>query len=186
MYSQDTPDAVSGQPNHGTVPPELAPWLWRLVDNLTYDGDISRPIRYMHSNHLRNLASNIAIFDITLPFALEAWKLPQLDEPGFWPGKVLPAIRAELVRRSKPPRTWNSNSPIARLKQLKIEDVAGKVTELTGSGTQLKGLCPLHQKRTPSFYVYTDTQRWRCYGACAEGGDVVDLIQLLRHLGKHK
>ena len=135
----------------------------------------------MHSAHLRNMAANIALFDITLPFTLAAWGLPELDGPGFWVGKVLPELRAELERRSRPPKTWDANSPIARLKQLKVEDVAGKFTALQGSGTRLTGPCPLHEERTPSFYVYLDTQRWRCYGACAEGGDVVDLIQRLRH-----
>lgn len=185
-YNQIIPGAVPEQPDPAPFPAKAAPWVWILADNVAYNGDISRPIRYMHDAHLRNMAANLALMDITLPFTLAAWKLPQLDEPGFWAGTVLPQIRKELERRSRPPKIWDANSPIAKLKQLNIEDVAGKYTELTGSGSRLKGRCPLHKEKTASFYVYTDTQRWHCYGACVEGGDIVDLIRRLRHLGKSK
>jgi DNA primase len=74
--------------------------------------------------------------------------------------------------------------PIARLKALDIVDVASRFTELTGSGDRFKGKCPLHQENTASFYVYQEAGRWRCYGACATGGDVVDLVQRLRTFGR--
>ena len=45
---------------------------------------------------------------------------------------------------------------------------------------------PLHEERTPSFVVYEDTQHWRCYGACARGGDVVELARLLMDKGMLK
>lgn len=137
----------------------------------------------MHDAHLRNMGANIALLDITLPFTLEAWGLPQLDGPGFWVGTVLPQLRVELERRSRPARTWGTNSPIARLKALDIGDVACKFTDLQGSGTRLQGRCPLHEERTASFHVYLDSQRWWCFGACGEGGDVVDLIRRLRVKG---
>ena len=54
-------------------------------------------------------------------------------------GTVVPAIKAELERRSRPKRTWGANSPIAKLKGLDIVDLASTFTELTGTGDQLKG-----------------------------------------------
>jgi hypothetical protein len=63
---------------------------------------------------------------------------------------------------------------------VRIEDVAAGygAFRLTGAG-RLLGRCvsPDHEDRTPSMTVYTDAQRFRCYG-CGEHGDVVDLVRL--------
>ena len=65
-----------------------------------------------------------------------------------------------------------------------VEQIAGEHTSLRRvSPNKLKGCCPLHQDRTPSFYVYTDTDTWICFGACAEGGDVIALTQRLMDRG---
>jgi hypothetical protein len=49
-----------------------------------------------------------------------------------------------------------------------------------------KGLCPIHQEKTASFYVYRgkDQWRWHCFGACAGGGGIVDLARELKQAGK--
>ncbi len=63
---------------------------------------------------------------------------------------------------------------------VRIEDVAADygAFRLMGAG-RLLGRCisPDHTDRTPSMTVYTDTQRFKCYG-CSEHGDVVDLVRL--------
>ena len=41
------------------------------------------------------------------------------------------------------------------------------------SGKHL-GLCPIHNEKTPSFWIYPDTGKYRCYG-CGSAGDAVDL-----------
>lgn len=40
---------------------------------------------------------------------------------------------------------------------------------------RLKGLCPFHQEKTPSFTVFTNTNRFYCFG-CAKHGDVIDFV----------
>ena len=66
-----------------------------------------------------------------------------------------------------------------------VEELAGRFTQLAPAGSgKLKGRCPLHGERTASFYVYQDSQRWQCFGACASGGDVVELARRLMDLGK--
>ncbi|MCH2500236.1 MAG: CHC2 zinc finger domain-containing protein [Dehalococcoidia bacterium] len=50
----------------------------------------------------------------------------------------------------------------------------------------MKGLCPFHQERSPSFYVWPASQRWRCFGSCVEGGEVIDLLRKLREQGGPK
>ena len=66
-----------------------------------------------------------------------------------------------------------------------VEELAGRFTQMGPAGPgKLKGRCPLHGERTASFYVYQDSQRWQCFGACASGGDVVELARRLMDLGK--
>lgn len=69
--------------------------------------------------------------------------------------------------------------------RVRVEDFAGRFTELRPAGAgKLKGRCPLHQERTPSFFVYIESQRWQCFGACARGGDVISLGQALVEAGQ--
>ena len=57
-----------------------------------------------------------------------------------------------------------------------LVQLAGRYVTLRPSGRALRALCPFHQERTPSFYVWRDSQRWRCFGACAAGGDCFDFL----------
>ena len=56
-----------------------------------------------------------------------------------------------------------------------VEEI-GLVVALQKSGKSFKGLCPFHNERTPSFYVFVESQTWRCFG-CNEGGDVFTFVQ---------
>ncbi len=44
------------------------------------------------------------------------------------------------------------------------------------AGHNYKALCPFHTERTPSFMVWPDEGRWRCFGSCGEGGDVFGFV----------
>ena len=56
--------------------------------------------------------------------------------------------------------------------RLDIVDYVQRTVPLKKAGRYHKAPCPFHSERTPSFVVNQDTQTWRCFGACAEGGDV--------------
>jgi len=56
-----------------------------------------------------------------------------------------------------------------------VEEI-GLVVALQKTGKSFKGLCPFHNERTPSFYVFAESQTWHCFG-CNEGGDVFTFVQ---------
>ncbi len=64
---------------------------------------------------------------------------------------------------------------------VKARNPLGSVVEaagvkLTGTGRVRQGRCPFHDESEGSFTVYSDSQRWYCFG-CGEGGDVIDFVQ---------
>jgi DNA primase len=58
-----------------------------------------------------------------------------------------------------------------------IVDVIGGYVALRPGGANLKGLCPFHKEKTPSFTVHPGKQIFKCFG-CGAGGDVFNFIQL--------
>jgi DNA primase len=68
-------------------------------------------------------------------------------------------------------------SVIDEIKQkLDITEVIGKYATLKKAGRNLTALCPFHNEKHPSFFVYPEQQSWHCFGACNTGGDVFSFI----------
>jgi DNA primase len=64
-----------------------------------------------------------------------------------------------------------------------IESVVREHVTLRSAGAgSLKGLCPFHDEKTPSFTVRPALGVWHCFG-CNEGGDVISFVQKVEHLG---
>jgi DNA primase len=77
-------------------------------------------------------------------------------------------IRAEVVAAVK--------------ERTSIEDVVREhVTLRQGGVGSLKGLCPFHDEKSPSFNVRPQLGVWHCFG-CGEGGDVLSFVQKVDHL----
>ena len=60
--------------------------------------------------------------------------------------------------------------------KLDIAEVVAPYVTLQQSGRTLKANCPFHTERTPSFVVNQERQSWRCFGACATGGDMFGFV----------
>ncbi|WP_409341316.1 DNA primase [Paenibacillus sp. MBLB4367] len=63
----------------------------------------------------------------------------------------------------------------AVLKHHDIVDVVGKYVHLTKQGHYMKGLCPFHSEKTPSFTVTPEKQIYYCYG-CHAGGNAIHFV----------
>lgn len=90
--------------------------------------------------------------------------------------------RPKLVTRTERPGPQGGGL-IARIKAAwTVEEVAERLgAHLRGQGDHLKAKCPLHGEREGyAFVIWTHEQKWRCFGKCNTGGDVVDLYRIAR------
>ena len=62
-----------------------------------------------------------------------------------------------------------------------IVDVVSSYVALTRKGSNLFGLCPFHNEKTPSFSVAPDKQIYHCFG-CKKGGGVINFIMEIEGL----
>lgn len=69
-------------------------------------------------------------------------------------------------------------TPIEEIKsKIGIVDFIGETVKLRKSGRSFTGFCPFHHNtKTPSFYVFPETQSWHCFGACGTGGDIFNFV----------
>jgi DNA primase len=66
--------------------------------------------------------------------------------------------------------------------QVRIEDVVGDYVQLRRAGADsMKGLCPFHDEKSPSFHVRPNHGHFHCFG-CGEGGDVYAFILKIEHV----
>lgn len=62
-----------------------------------------------------------------------------------------------------------------------IASIISSYINIKPSGTNYKGLCPFHGEKTPSFYINTSKQIYKCFG-CGEGGDVINFVMRIENL----
>ncbi|MGZ5364143.1 MAG: DNA primase [Mycobacterium sp.] len=66
--------------------------------------------------------------------------------------------------------------------RVRIEDIVGDYVQLRRAGADsLKGLCPFHDEKSPSFHVRPNHGHFHCFG-CGEGGDVYAFLQKIEHV----
>ncbi|WP_309620435.1 DNA primase [Salinibacterium sp.] len=63
-----------------------------------------------------------------------------------------------------------------------LGDIVGDYVTLKNAGVgSMKGLCPFHEERSPSFHVRPQVGFYHCFG-CGEGGDVFTFLQKMDHV----
>jgi len=63
-----------------------------------------------------------------------------------------------------------------------LADIVGDYVALKSAGVgSMKGLCPFHDERSPSFHVRPQVGFYHCFG-CGEGGDVYSFLQKMDHV----
>ncbi len=62
-----------------------------------------------------------------------------------------------------------------------IVELISQYVPLKRAGRRMKGLCPFHQEKTPSFFVDPAGGFWKCFG-CGEGGDVFSFLMKIEGL----
>lgn len=69
-----------------------------------------------------------------------------------------------------------ASGSVAEVKgRLTVADVVGETVPLKKAGNTLKGLCPFHGEKTPSFVVTPARETWKCFG-CGKGGDIFTFV----------
>ncbi|MBQ3080974.1 MAG: DNA primase [Clostridia bacterium] len=63
-----------------------------------------------------------------------------------------------------------------------IVELISKYVALKRAGSNMSGLCPFHNEKTPSFTVFPKTRSYYCFG-CGAGGDAVSFVMGLEGLG---
>lgn len=90
----------------------------------------------------------------------------------------------QLQWLSKPRTTINEGNGhlteevIQQALQKPIESLLERDRTIRRSGRNLSCLCPLHEEKTPSFFIYPETNSFWCFG-CSVGGNAINLVRLL-------
>lgn len=89
-------------------------------------------------------------------------------------------ITPKSFRRGTIPVSMANN--VEQVKErLSIEEIVGQYVELKPAGSNLKGRCPFHAEKTPSFMVSPSRQTYHCFG-CGVGGDIFTFVEAIEGL----
>jgi len=66
-----------------------------------------------------------------------------------------------------------------------ITDIVAEFVSLKRSGSGMKGCCPFHEEKTPSFHVSDQKGIYKCFG-CGIGGDAIDFLMRMEGLEFHE
>ena len=108
----------------------------------------------------------------------ETWLTKVLRARADLCGKEL-ARRERIASRGGPNvdrRGWQDRIATVKMDKSIAEVVVMSGVQLRKSGGSYIGLCPFHVEKTPSFHVYQEEGRFRCYG-CMARGDVIDYVR---------
>lgn len=103
-----------------------------------------------------------------------------------WEGQDLLEVDRQITRlkrlayisKSKTSKKGITDEMIQQALVVPIESIASQHIQLRKGGKYYVGLCPFHNEKNPSFYIYPDTNSFYCYG-CQKGGNIINFVELL-------
>jgi len=94
--------------------------------------------------------------------------------------EIFPEAKHLVKPVSQKQKKFREQLEIARA--VDLESVVENYVDLKRSGAyRLVGLCPFHEEKTPSFFIYKTDDHFFCFG-CREYGDVIKFIRLVENL----
>lgn len=89
-------------------------------------------------------------------------------------------LRLKRYLPIEPSKSRINQEQINRAKEYPIVQIAeSHLPGIKKCGSTYRSLCPYHNEKTPSFYLYPQTNTFHCFG-CGEHSDVIGLTQKLR------
>ena len=67
----------------------------------------------------------------------------------------------------------------------RVEEVVGDYVSLKRRGTNMLGLCPFHDEKTPSFMVSPAKGIYKCFG-CGKGGNAVNFVMEVEQISYYE
>src|SRR5699024_7924349 len=102
-------------------------------------------------------------------------------EPARSNGQWMMGVQATTTEVQVAGRIRTEDVAAVRERTSIIDVIADHVTLKPAGGGNMKGLCPFHDERTPSFNVTPSRGFWHCFG-CGAGGDAISFLTQLEHL----
>ena len=78
---------------------------------------------------------------------------------------------AEIINKEN-----DFNLMMEKARNISILDVVSEVANLRKCGKKYSAPCPFHDDRTPSFYIYPETNSFYCF-SCLKGGDLIKFVE---------
>jgi hypothetical protein len=87
-------------------------------------------------------------------------------------------LKQLIEPKSITPNGLDLKEKIERAREYPIREIAKDKGDCRQVGENFISLCPFHNEKTPSLYIYSDSNSFHCFG-CQEHGDVIKLTMAL-------
>ena len=106
---------------------------------------------------------------------IKQYRLPELDncERNF-----IRLNRLQAMSKPNNKHIVDFQDKLEKARNYPIDELARQRLDLKQAGDKFISLCPFHNEKTPSFYLYPDSNSFHCFG-CQEHGDVIKLAMSL-------
>jgi len=165
--------ALLASAGHGPTPAAVAGLYRGLVDRFVLDDADADQVDAVR------IAGAVPV---TAPTLLHRGPIPTPCSPPYSAPSWTPGERARLDSGAVAGRIRDADIAEVRDRN-RIDEVVGEYVALRrASAGSVKGLCPFHDEKSPSFNVRPTHGAYHCFG-CGEHGSVIDFVMKIEQLG---